>query len=1076
MVILPIFLATLVLQATPVLIPQVGGPQKQVVFSADDRFLAGADGSLWDIDSERRVGFWPIEPHGVAMSADGKKVVLCGYAESRIWDRSNNQMVGHLMKGGLRQTCDAARFLSDDKIVLTNHLGDVSFFDTNGWKHRSSWNLPYKDNIDALSVLPGEKQALVIWHKDADWRAQKHRKYVGVSPLDAFKLDNPLELAGITWDHTSVSDDARYGVVSGSDRTALIELAGNRLVRLDLEGRGVISPNGKVYATLPTYRLLRLRDTETGKVIAEVPLSGYDAIALRFDHSGQKLAILYYDTASRADIVDVNSARIVRRIGAVKQSASALSFSDDGRRLVVTSRTEGMVRLWDVEQARLERALRISDFVAPGEHSNLTRAELTRSGKHLVVGRSEDLVVLQLDPPRLVQRIPAKQKYHSPIFALDREAERIAVSTTSKEVELRELQSGATLATFTTAYASDMAFVPSLKQLVLSHGDKDDAIITERFNTETFATLPVIRWPRKPGQQIASGPRMQVGIDSHIAVIPGVVVSSFLDLQTQKRVDAGTPLSSSVGAIMAQTVARDGTSVLSVHVDGAGLLRHMSSPNSEKNLGRLISTRPTDVAMSPSNPNLVAVAGEIVTLTNISKKTSWMLAAAGDDWGIFAEDGTFDASPGGVALVSLVAGEDIFSVDQFAVRKNRPDLLLKSLDIGDKEVVAFYERAVQRRLKKFSAGEATAPLPTAKIISLNAEASNAKLVANCAVDGAEAKLRHQVYINGVPLLTDKAIAPSGTDTTHSLGLQPGRNRIEWSCFSTDGAESVRVMREVNAEIQSKPDLYFLAFGVSDYARADLKLKYAAKDARDLEATFKGMRASFAEVRTKVIVDGAVSAASITAAKSFVSKAKENDVFVLFIAGHGMHDNSADPTYFYLTAKSDPAALAKTAVPFEAIESLLQGIKPRQKLFLMDTCESGELEESPAPTAASTSLRARNARGLRKLTHTSPRTYLLNRDRFLFNDLSRRSGAVVFSSSRGGEYSFETEELKNGVFTSSIVQALRTKSVDGDGNSKISVRELQRYVSRQVAAKTAEQQHPVIDRDNLYSVIEFPIVP
>jgi MYXO-CTERM domain-containing protein len=100
--------------------------------------------------------------------------------------------------------------------------------------------------------------------------------------------------------------------------------------------------------------------------------------------------------------------------------------------------------------------------------------------------------------------------------------------------------------------------------------------------------------------------------------------------------------------------------------------------------------------------------------------------------------------------------------------------------------------------------------------------------------------------------------------------------------------------------------------------------------------------------------------------------------------------------------------------------------------------------------------------------------VFDRDRYIYNDLLRRSGAVVFSSSRGTEYSYETDELHNGVFTAAIVRALTTDQADANRDGVVSTEELRQYVAREVAKQTAEAQHPTVDHDNTTVRFGFPI--
>ena len=90
--------------------------------------------------------------------------------------------------------------------------------------------------------------------------------------------------------------------------------------------------------------------------------------------------------------------------------------------------------------------------------------------------------------------------------------------------------------------------------------------------------------------------------------------------------------------------------------------------------------------------------------------------------------------------------------------------------------------------------------------------------------------------------------------------------------------------------------------------------------------------------------------------------------------------------------------------------------------------------------------------------------MLARDRFVFNDLARRSGAIIFSSSRGGEFSYETEAAKNGVFTQQLKAAL-SGDADLNKDGTVSVDELRAFVATAVPKLTGDKQHPTVDRDN-----------
>jgi hypothetical protein len=113
-------------------------------------------------------------------------------------------------------------------------------------------------------------------------------------------------------------------------------------------------------------------------------------------------------------------------------------------------------------------------------------------------------------------------------------------------------------------------------------------------------------------------------------------------------------------------------------------------------------------------------------------------------------------------------------------------------------------------------------------------------------------------------------------------------------------------------------------------------------------------------------------------------------------------------------------------------------------------------------------------GVSTSSTSTKRTYLYQKDRYIYNDLVRRSGAIVFSSSKGGELSYERSDIENGLFTEYIIKALTTTEADKDINGILTTDELRSYVSEQVAKASGDLQHPTVDRDNIYQKFGFGV--
>ncbi|MGL4369316.1 MAG: caspase family protein, partial [Spirochaetota bacterium] len=221
-------------------------------------------------------------------------------------------------------------------------------------------------------------------------------------------------------------------------------------------------------------------------------------------------------------------------------------------------------------------------------------------------------------------------------------------------------------------------------------------------------------------------------------------------------------------------------------------------------------------------------------------------------------------------------------------------------------------------------------------------------------------------------------------------------------------------------------------------------------------------------------------------KDFLRSAKPDDTLVLFVSGHGVQAGSP-LNYYYITADTRLDDVPGTAAEFDQIESILQGVQPRTKLFLIDTCESGESDDAAHKTAVSSlakglSARTLDAAGIRAISvnrKTAPRR-VVQTDRWIYNDLLRRSGAIVLSSCRADESSLESDQWQQGIFTRSVINALRSRAADRDGNGIVSTDELRSHVMKEVpelvkSLDPKAEQHPTVDRDNIHVRFGFPVI-
>lgn len=497
------------------------------------------------------------------------------------------------------------------------------------------------------------------------------------------------------------------------------------------------------------------------------------------------------------------------------------------------------------------------------------------------------------------------------------------------------------------------------------------------------------------------------------------------------------------------------------------------------------------VRISKDRKYLVAgLTDGTIRIINTKNRNMISLLSRGSKWVVFSADGIYDSSIDGGDLLKIRAAAAVFSIDQFAVTKNRPDLLLQRMELGTTEQIQHYSKLAQARASKFAAGEqGYANIPVSSIVKARQNGKKAQLELSFKGNNSPLKT-YNIFINDVPLYGSQGKDISGTEALieTEVELTSGKNKIEVSCVNSFGVESYRSLQYLNYDRPVKGDLYYIGLGVSKYKDARInQLLYAHKDAIDLGNVLKATdRTEFANVYAVTYTDEQVTRETIKKLKNFLKNAKVDDSFVLFIAGHGVHDTDEASTYYYITHDTQLDDLKSTAASFELIEDTLQQIAPRKKLFLMDTCESGELDsvdsKSLLASADKQKIRARSLKVKeKKYSDTSvsshSRKYLLDKDRYIYNNVARRSGAIVFSSSRGGEFSYEPASFnknENGYFTKEVIAALQGGTSDIKQKSLI-IRDLKEIVARKVSERTKGLQNPTIDRDNLYQSVTLPIV-
>lgn len=444
-----------------------------------------------------------------------------------------------------------------------------------------------------------------------------------------------------------------------------------------------------------------------------------------------------------------------------------------------------------------------------------------------------------------------------------------------------------------------------------------------------------------------------------------------------------------------------------------------------------------------------------------------------DDMIVYTPDNYYMSSGRSMSFIGFRSGVEIFQPEQFDLVYNRPDIILSRLGFATQDMITAYNHAWKRRLKKMGSQMDTEHAqwhaPSINFIDkeqipLNSSSETVDIGVTFSDTLFDLK-RLDIYLNDVPLKGRDGIDLTGyTDDQMNwdINLTDGTNKIQVSVTNVNGIESVKETTFIYYQPEKvERNLYLLSIGADQYQQSAYDLKYAGKDAKDLQSLFKS-DTNFTNVYTKMIIGSEFTKDRLTEVKRFFMNAKRNDIVVCTIAGHGVLDDNLD--YYFSTYDMDFANPSKRGVSFTELESVVDGLEAIRKLIIIDACHSGEVDKEDITISIDTSVTKGKvvfrAVGEKLTTHKAlglKSTGELTRE--LFSDLRKGTGAIIISSAGGVEYAIEGDEWQNGVFTYAMLEGIKEHKADYTGDGRVSVDELLFYTSHRVQTLTQGKQKP-----------------
>jgi WD40 repeat protein len=418
----------------------------------------------------------------------------------------------------------------------------------------------------------------------------------------------------------------------------------------------------------------------------------------------------------------------------------------------------------------------------------------------------------------------------------------------------------------------------------------------------------------------------------------------------------------------------------------------------------------------------------------------------------------------------------IITFDQLDIKYNRPDLVLRSLGKIDTNLINSYYHAYLKRIKKlgidstaFTDGFSFPETDFKNKSEISYEQTNQELMIHFqGFDSSVVLDRFNVWINEVPVYGERGYSlrsrnTNVLDTTITIQLSEGENRIEASVSNTNAIESFRSPIYVNysPSLPHIPKTHFIGIGIDKFLEPGHNLNYSVKDVRDFSNSLK------AKLGNDLIVDTLfnenVNLSNVAALKKRLMATNINDRIIISYSGHGLLNSDYD--YFLSAYNVDFKEPQNGGIPYEVLEDLLDSIPARKKLLLIDACHSGEVDKDDFREMNLVA----DAQGLAKPkgagaenTSTTNTVGLQNSFQLmqeLFVNVQKGSGATIISAAGGDQFALEGGKLENGFFTYAILQYLSS-------HDEVEINSLKKYVYEEVERLSGGLQKPTSRVENL----------
>ncbi len=419
-----------------------------------------------------------------------------------------------------------------------------------------------------------------------------------------------------------------------------------------------------------------------------------------------------------------------------------------------------------------------------------------------------------------------------------------------------------------------------------------------------------------------------------------------------------------------------------------------------------------------------------------------------DDWALITPEGHYDATPEAMKRMYYRRGFETISLEALADRFYFPRLfehLMRDHQPPSDDDI--------RKLKSPPVVKLGVPVETRNLVIEEQNAlrryvvsgENVRLTAQAqAPEGniKEIKLYHDGKLFRV--LTRNLVIDDNSNSDHltvvfDLVLNAGDNSLRAIAFNDEGTASqpdemvITFKPQVINDKKTKAALHVLAIGINNYKNPRLNLNYAVADASAFVESLKKVSAGlFSEVNVQTLYDNKATRNEIVALlESLKTRAKPQDVFVFYYAGHGVLDTK---NRYYIVPHNvtqlygNDQLLESEAINSTILHNFSTELAAQKQVYFLDACQSaGALSSQSAVRGAA--------------------------EEKALAQLARSTGTYWIAASGSEQFASEFAQLGHGTFTYALLEALKGNATGTDGS--ITVKKLDAHIQVKVPELTAK---------------------